>query len=229
MATDDDPATAARRRYESARLAQRAAAVASYESQQRLGSVYYRSRRIELMQTILEHARTGTLVTDWRDRLTEPSYVAATAGVPGYQLYSDADTLLLNELRNMPIAAWEPHTGAGWRAALQAWHHAAEQTIDDYTAMRTSVQEAMARPEVQAATREHIRHSLDFIATRERDMYGASYRAGLAAGGQANDWRLWLRQRVHAWPDLPVKTAMLQDLQSPSYRSDLESLPHYWL
>lgn len=229
MAADDDPVTAARRRYEHARRAQRAAATASYESQQRLGSVYYRSRRIEHMQTILENARTGTLTTDWRDRITEPDYIAATAGVPGYQLYSDADTLLLNELRNMPIAAWEPHAGAGWRNALHAWHTAAEQTIEDYTAMRQTVQDAMARPEMHAATREHIRHSLDFVATRERDLYGASYRAGLAAGGEPNDWRHWLRQRVQTWPDTPVRTTTLQQLQNPCYRSDLEYLPHYWL
>ena len=62
----------------------------------------------------------------------------------------------------------------------------------------------------------------------ERDIIGASYRAGLCAGGNPVDWRGWLRDRVASWPDNPARTKVLAELQDPHVHKDWEMLPDYW-
>jgi hypothetical protein len=59
-------------------------------------------------------------------------------------------------------------------------------------------------------------------------MCRASYRAGLAAGGDDIDWRAWLRERVQDWSPVPIREKVLRELDDPNYGAELVYLPPYW-
>lgn len=224
----DDPAAAANRRYQAALNALRDSERRVREAHQQYGWLYYRTKRFQTMTTILERVRVGLLPADWRDRLQPADYTDLIAHNPGYQFYSDADILVVAELQARPIADWEPHRGIGWRAALTAWRAAGHTVLDDYLAAHDATVATMRASGAAQATIEALRNAHRSLTSRARDMHEASYRAGLAAGGDPIDWRAWLRERISTWPDIPVRATELDALNDPNYRSDLDTLPAYW-
>ena len=138
-----------------------------------------------------------------------------------------------------------------WRAALDDWYLTRRQLIDAATDHNDTSRRAMR------AKLAHLRHTTltttgqlrnallstldagdttldelaalhDMLARGERDYIGASYRAGLAAGGQPNDWVSWYRNRITCWPNTIAAQRELAALQDPDYRAGLEALPDYW-
>lgn len=193
------------------------------------GSLVYCLHRYYAMKAVLERARLGSLHPDWRDRLTTSDYTRMLAISPAYQLYSDIDELLLAELRSTPQADWEPHSGVGWRRSLDAWFQASIDVLDQYRSANDILVNSVsvAAPVGQTAINNVQRHR-QFAAVFERDMLEASYRAGLCAGGEAVDWRGWLRQRSADWPDAPTFAQFFDALEQPDFRDDLQTLPDYW-
>jgi hypothetical protein len=67
------------------------------------------------LRAILAHARAGRLDPQWRDALHAPPTT-----VPTHEMYSDADQLAVEELKDYPEVPWEPHRGRSWRESLDA-------------------------------------------------------------------------------------------------------------
>lgn len=202
---------------------------ASTERRNQYGDILYQTRQQLTTTAILRQARMGKLEPDWRDRLTTMDYTALLAMSPGYQLYSDMDTLLLTELRSMPVADWEPNAGADWPRALESWREASHETLDRALAIKSSVSDVLSRANVEQTAVDTIARSQEITALYERDLLiEGSYRAALCVGGQPVDWRGWLRERVEGWPDLPARATVLGALEDPDYHSDWEFLPDYW-
>ncbi|WP_292981251.1 hypothetical protein [Mycobacterium sp.] len=196
------------------------------------GRLIYASFRHSLVGDILRRARDGALDRDWRERFTTYHPVLLKAN-------ADTVALIHHEMAELPEQPWEPYAAAGdWREALDAWY-------SDTLALETSYEHAIlagrprppAEPESghdwlasyaagqpkQAADDSRTRQNL----LRNRDGFGASYRAGLAAGGVDVDWEGWYWQRVKLWDDLGD-----EGLRVDSRRNRLlcvEHLPPYWL
>jgi hypothetical protein len=62
-----------------------------------------------------------------------------------------------------------------------------------------------------------------------RDELGASYRAGLRAGGDDVDWLSWYRDYISRWPLGVMRDAATARLELPDIRRQMETLPDYWL
>lgn len=56
----------------------------------------------------------------------------------------------------------------------------------------------------------------------QRDGLGASYLAGLAAGGEAVDWVGWYLERIPAWTNEQIATARRAQVKDAAYRAELE-------
>jgi hypothetical protein len=62
----------------------------------------------------------------------------------------------------------------------------------------------------------------------EPDDLGASYRAGLAAGGEEIDWVAWYLERTATWNDESIAAAKRAQLERSTFRAGLEALPECW-
>lgn len=214
------------------------------DSVQHVASAHYQSTRIRFMLAILQYARAGTLLPNWRDTLT-----FAEPYQPTHAMYSDGDELVLHELKNLDRARWEPHAGVGWRAALESWYDAmsdvytqAEQMAengrlrsrDRLAAMRANLtlqQGNSAHTERLAAIARDLQGSdasLTVGLRLQRAYLDAWYRAGLAAGGVEIDWVAWFRAQIEEVDDPEVRQSWLQQLDDPKVREELEFLPDYW-
>jgi hypothetical protein len=150
-------------------------------------SMYVTSRHM-LLGEVLRRARAGTLDQDWREHLT--TYFPRLARAAGHHV-----ALVERELIEPSPQPWEPYVAGGhWREALDAWY-------SDTLALETYYEaEHFAGPprppsdsesgvdwlawyasgqQQQIAAADHSRQNQQ----RNRDRFGASYRAGLAAGG----------------------------------------------
>jgi hypothetical protein len=215
---------------------------------------YDRTRNHILLET-LGKARQGTLATSWRDDLRPPEY-----GMPADRIYTDADLLVIEEIRHMDLAAWEPSEAASWRHALDAWYLAyravlienrvsTDRNFGRILQTRTQTLTTMYlgslrnSPALTTTLADEIRgtlSSLDRNMDRSRrqfddgyivqlDRLGASYLAGLAAGGGGNDWVQWFQERIAAWNNSQAAEATRAQLEQPEFRAEMERLPPYWV
>jgi hypothetical protein len=116
---------------------------------------------------------------------------------------ADIDGLVFATLAPQP---WEPYAAGGdWRAALEAWYRD-RLAVHDRQHRHHQERSAAPRPfrpptdtEFTAlmACRQADTAALLVIGDeRKRDRIEASYRPGLAAGGDDRDWIGWYRQRI---------------------------------
>lgn len=205
------------------------------EFHQRLSSAHYRSVRANLLLSVLTRARAGTLNANWRETLA-----LRPAEHPSAAMFSDGDQLAVREIAATPPAAWEPHSGAGWRRALETWFDA---TNDVYTALeqvwldteRANRKHVADQNAAVRRLRSHLgwtKHEprnaspssiSEFPHTAPRLHIEAWYRAGLAGGGEHCDWLDWLT----AQDDVAART-LLDRLKDPESRWQIEYLPDYW-
>ncbi|MFL0286892.1 hypothetical protein ACJH6J_23995 [Mycobacterium sp. SMC-18] len=194
----------------------------------------------QLLGQALEAARGGTLALDWRDRLTSPT------GCP-----PDVAALALEEVRQLPVAAWEPAASASWDEALGSWfattrallvqdyiqkaaqqHHALETRSKIFLHLAPGPSDKFAdmvrREEYgsDVATFNLLRQQTNLHIVH-RDRACASYLAGLAAGGRPNDWVAWFSQRIDTWEDRSA--AESNRMQLDWITKNWEQLPLYWL
>jgi hypothetical protein len=157
------------------------------EYRQRSAAVMYVEARYRCAVGILDYAREGRLESDWRERLVTQSRRRAENAV--LQTYVDVDRLVVNEVAGLPRRPWEPYAAHGdWRAALDAWY-------EDRLALETSYETAARQGLVKLDPGESESGWWQ-RQQRYRDCIGASYRAGLAAGGEPIDWLGWYKQRI---------------------------------
>lgn len=142
---------------------------------------------------VLMNARLGLLAADWRGTLSPEAHYAAGFPRPTDPAMLDADALAIYEVATAPPAAWEPHaTGGDWRQALTAWKVDAEDLQRHQFRTKRWLSD-MTIPAGHQSTAAHLDAVLE---ARALDGIEASYRAGLAAGGDAEDWRGWYRRRI---------------------------------
>jgi hypothetical protein len=205
------------------------------EFDQQLSSAHYRTVRANLLLSVLTRARAGTLTVDWRDTLALRPPTSATAA-----MFNTGDELAVREIATLAPAAWEPHSGAGWRTALENWHDA---TNDVYTTLENIRQENdlahRARIAEQRAAIRRLSGRLGWVSTPESDPspppatssphthrlhIDVWYQAGLAAGGEPVDWIGWLTARGGDAARLLTRIEA-----DPAVIRQLEHLPDYWL
>lgn len=217
-----------------------------------IGGVYLNAVSLALLDKALEQARSGRLTPTWRDELQPPA-----TGMPAGAVFNDAGKLAVEEVRQMPYAAWEPGHSPGWREALEAWYIDSRSVLTQgYTnttrqmaatissldkVVSQSVRRAgtggsesvdmmlasMASSE-DAADRLRVSHACLYIQARDR--LTASYLAGLVAGGDDVDWIGWFKQRVARWPsEAAAGTRRAQiELGGPIFSQLMQRLPTYW-
>lgn len=217
------------------RLAQSLAVVRHHHSElrQRMDEGQYVVHRYGLIAQVLHWARSGELSPDWREHQM-PAYLAAIRPDIADQAFDDHQALIGAELAAIPLQPWEPYaTGGDWKDALDSWF---TDTLANETYLETSrpPRESPDMPAEMLAgldndTIDHINRQRDeqrrYHREQEEDfqrgqaesraMLGASYRAGLAAGGEPIDWRGWLQQQLG------------RTIRRDAYHW-YQSLPHYW-
>lgn len=195
------------------------------EREEIAASAHYVQARFLQVYQILWKARIGELTPRWRDDLTTGTDAAA-------------DQLIVHELACMPTRPWEPFVAGGdWRTALDTWYSDL-LSADDYL-VQHEIRPASAKhpnPHTQySRLTEVLRESqaiqqgeqaLDDARDRLRLLWGASYRAGLSAGGEESDWRGWYRTRTQ-------RLRQPSGERVPRHDDDasipfLEHLPNYW-
>lgn len=90
-----------------------------WELQQQGARHQYGWARYVLLKPILMDARIGTLNTNWRHGLS-PAIVGNTSD----EAFDRSNILAVHDISTMDVQPWEPHTGSGWRVALDAWYAA---------------------------------------------------------------------------------------------------------
>lgn len=142
---------------------------------------------------VLMKARAGVLDADWRSQLSPASHYAAGFPRPTDPALIDADALAIHEVATAPPSAWEPNAAAGdWRRALSAWQ-AAEQDLQRHQFRTKRWLRNLTIPESDQPPAAALDAVLE---ARALDAIEASYRAGLTAGGDTQDWRAWYRRRI---------------------------------
>ena len=207
------------------------------------GQLYYQLLYLQVLQRVLQDARDGLLVPHWRD------LVATMSPLTGPDPMS-VHPLVVAAMTEMPYAAWEPGHSPGWRAAADSWfaaartalaeerrlmlmHHADLTTLAELVpisaraALASSVADALGEiARLDDRNDAMARQSLStFIMAR--DKLTASYRAALAAGGVAIEWRSWFEKRINAWDTEAGAASARIILRQPSH-SYMERIPDYW-
>ena len=205
------------------------------EFHQQLSASHYRTVRANLRLAVLTRARAGTLTPNWRDTLA-----LRPAQQPAAAMFTSGEQLAVREVAATPPAAWEPHSGAGWRTALETWYYA---TLDVYTDLETIWQETelanQTRIIEQRTSIRRLRGRLGWPhPPQAADPPSATavnphahrlhvevwYRAGLAAGGGPVDWIGWLRTR--GGDEAAGVLARIEE--DPAVCRQLQYLPDYW-
>ena len=213
---------------------------------------HYRSLHTQMLRGVLALARRGALRPDWRDRLQPPQRSTTT-----HHIYTDGDVLAVAELRQREYAAWEPGQASNWRDALTSWYLASRVALHDDRALPAEIQietvktrdqtpahalemrvkgvnavDALDRLEVALDSSDvstdsttRTTHEL-YIAAR--DELGASYRAGLRAGGDDVDWVGWYRDHINRWPAGTMREVAAARLEAADYQQQMETLPGNW-
>lgn len=215
--------------------------------EQRTGTVpddfpasHYATRRHAIWTPLLQAARRGTLKPQWRETLSVDNWLYRNERPPEDPRIREADEMIINELRAMPPAAWEPFVAEGdWRRALQAWHQAATEVHDSFEVLRLDARRDRDELDDHEAAPQHVnrttslRSSTDAVHARKRVEIEALYLAGLAAGGDDVDWISWYRNRIQILDDVsfsnvPSNTEILHQLDSPDVQAAMQMLPDYW-
>lgn len=196
-----------------------------WELRQQSARHQYGFARYMLLKPILMDARTGTLDPNWRQGLSTDMIGGASETGP-----EDSSQLAVHAISTMDSQPWEPHTGSGWRTALDAWYAALlelndsrDRTERPMPGSDADAPEAVVRFSETIARNPVLTNLADRVAEgrrRWRDCEGAWYYAGLAAGGLEVDWRGWYRSRIVAW------TNGLSSLEGPSAIEELTALEH---
>lgn len=205
---------------------------------------HYAYRRHSIWTPLLLAARDGTLKPQWRETLSADNWLYRNERPPEDPRLREADEMIINELRTMPPAAWEPFVADGdWRRALQAWHQAAIEVHDSFEILRLDARrdrddiagsvdlaDDAAAPLTRNTT---LRSSTDAVHARKRDEIEALYLAGLAAGGDDVDWISWYHNRIRelgdvSFSNVPSNTEILQQLDDPENQAAMQMLPDYW-
>ena len=203
---------------------------------------HYRVLRTQALRQILALARNGALKPDWRDTLDTPQR-SATA----HRIYTDGDLLAIEDLRQMDYAAWEPGHASSWRDATLHEDRALalqlqvtstqdrDKTLASALRLRSQgvnavdellrLETAIDSTDVASDSAQRTSHDLYVVA---RDELGASYRAGLRAGGDDVDWLTWYRDHINRWPAGTMKDIVTARLDSPDYQQHMQTLPDYW-
>ncbi|WP_100524352.1 hypothetical protein [Mycobacteroides abscessus] len=219
----------------------------------------YVTHRHLIIGNVLRKARAGELGQGWRNNLESHRNLE-----PG-ESFRDEEILVLRELKDMDVQPWEPNAAGGaWREALDAWY---SDTLAIETYYETERFPELPRPPADDdsvpfdwlswyAQEQGLRAEADAQLAQtqlgRRDAHGASYRAGLMAGGVETDWLGWLQQRIALWDhrqDYPADisptmvldyfgslTACRRVYKEPSdisisidgFREWQEQLPDYW-
>lgn len=204
-----------------------------WELRQRMDEGQYVSLRHWAIARVLHWARSGELSPDWREHQM-PALLVAIRPDTADQAFDDHSALINAELAALHTQPWEPHaTGGDWKDALDAWFTdaLANETyletsrpprglLDMPAEMLTGLDtDAIAHLQRQQdeQRRQHREQEEKFQRgqAESRAMLGASYRAGLAAGGEPIDWRGWLESQLG------------RTLRHDAYHW-YQSLPHYW-
>ncbi len=142
---------------------------------------------------VLSTARSGLLAADWRSGVHPAAHYAARFPQPTDPALLDADALALYEVATAPPSAWEPNaTGGNWRRALAAWRDAAQ----DLQRHQFRTKRWLSDFTIPDGDRPNAARLDAVLEARALDAIEASYRAGLAAGGDDEDWRGWFRTRI---------------------------------
>ena len=84
-----------------------------------------------------------------------------TRAFGAHQMYTDSDRLAVDEVRELPPAAWEPNSEASWRDAVSAWYAAARGVIHEEYVMTAEIRLAgRSAREQSLATAFRLPHSL---------------------------------------------------------------------
>lgn len=136
---------------------------------------------------VLRSARQGTLEAGWRDQLLMDARRRCHPDCPALQGHDDIGILIAMEIADWPQRPWEPGVAGGdWRAALDAWYEDELELQDTYEGF---ARQQLVTPEAtETAWWRREQHCREWI--------GASYRAGLAAGGEPVDWVAWYQRRI---------------------------------
>jgi len=159
---------------------------------------------------VLNQARHGILECGWRDTVSDTeTAIRLYTDRPrsSEQSGRDAEALAVYEIAMTPPADWEPYAACGdWRRALAAWAAAMHQLTRHQHRTKRWLSELgdylTTRPTPGALTGVLITDAAalarldEVLEAREHDAIEASYRAGLAAGGDTEDWRSWYRARI---------------------------------
>ena len=206
-----------------------------------LGQLNFRLYFGEVLREALQRARDGLLEPQWRDNVAAGSRLSHLQSNDPYGVFVPVVTAI-NE---MPRAAWEPGHSPGWRAALDSWFDASRAALAEDRNIKLEqhakntnlgmIAARVAAPSAHAALTQIAntdaqkddlaRKSLSMFII-ERDKLTASYGAGLAAGGEAVDWRTWLEDRIATWDNESAANVARITLQQQN--SYLQRLPAYW-
>jgi hypothetical protein len=207
-----------------------------------------------ILRNALRRARAGSLEHDWRQRL-----VPTAAPIDGDSAYVHGELLAIEDVRYMPVAAWEPGKAAHWREALDRWYVASRNVLlavyayefNQLLAMTQTAVELLSsdldrRRQRDTAKPPLIAYLAEYTGTSDachdelqqkalqrhiadRDELGALYRAGLAAGGEDWRWVEWYTARIENWADQASAERERQMLADPFRRAYYEQLPDYWM
>ncbi|SLH40802.1 hypothetical protein [Mycobacteroides abscessus] len=213
---------------------------------QHLATQHAGALRQGFLEPVLNQARHGQLAANWRDELAVPQPVTSTG-----QRQSDIDELIVRDLRESEVTPWEPGAANTWSEALDGWYCAMLEmeclaqslAFDRYSWwQRVEVQflraalggdiatrtDALAKAARRQRAFDDVMISEQTTRIMERDRAAASYRAGMAAGGDDVDWVAWMRDRISTWPPTASSETELGRLDDPTYREHHQQLPHYW-
>ncbi len=218
--------------------------------------------RAAATMTVMWAARRGQLAADWRGALRaeflRPEESESTHGAPSTRQSLDvivarmratteavAGLVAVLQLTDpaQPVAAWEPGSGATWRAALGAWRTAAVVAHRDLARIaRGTTRRAVRRSPTDPVVFAHC----GFDVQGEKDRIELAWRLGHAAAGHpaGDDWQPWLAARLPRWQDRTVADAhhlALLDPDGPWWATDADpagvyaaagighgGLPAYW-
>lgn len=209
---------------------------------------HFRAVTLRYLRTHLAQARTGELAPDWRDRLAPQAHPADTS-----TRSADVEILAVAELHETPLAPWEPRQALDWKHALDSWYISSRAALNEErriaetrwnedallldASLAYDADERAPQLTHRILNADNVDRSLDrcrttahslYVATR--DTLGASYRAGLAAGGLETPgrWATWYRARIESWPDATTAARALARLADGTTAAQLETLPTYW-
>ena len=218
-------------------LDDRAAARRRWERAQWTGTSHHWLLRWGLLGSVLRAAREGTLTPDWRGGLD--AAVAERNRQAAFEADADVAALVVHELSTMSPQPWEPYVAGGdWRAALAAWYRDSLQLHQWQWEQQAAEREWRPRwlrgSDERHVERERVKHA------RSRDALEASYRAGLAAGGETEDWIGWYRRRITETWDRRTAVALHDPELTLAWldgrgewlegrgAADMQRLPAYW-